>query len=219
MSSSGRSLRSRPVRQAPAPRRQPTARELENREMTRRRRETPVAEANRIFRIIRQLGLEANSYDAAIESYNDQANNINGTHRRLTAASPMRPYYATLIHKLRQGRPHFINQARRRFNRRNNNNMAPINAALRAMATNVSWANLKNMDPISLANARNWPGNLGFAVRRGNHVNYFTVPSFIGYFGKNWKTRQVMSKGHPLTRGPVARGNITVVKFTGNKPR
>ena len=219
MSSSGRSLRARPARQAPPPARQPTAQELANRETTRRRRETPVAEANRIFRIIRRMGLEENSYDAAIESYNDQANNINSMHRRLTAASPMRRYYETLVHRLRQGRPHFINQVRRRFNRRNNNNMAQINAALRAVATNVNWANLRNKDPISLANASNWPGNLGFAVRRGNQVNYFTVPSFIGYFGRNWNTRQVMSRGHPLTRGPVARGNITVVKFTGNRPR
>jgi hypothetical protein len=130
----------------------------------------------------------------------------------------MRRYYETLLHKLDQGRPAFINAARRRFTANNKSN-TQLNAVLRAMAKNAKWSNLTNMDPISLANASNWPGNLAFKITRGGRVNFFTPPSFIGYFGKNWNKKAVMNKGHPLTRAPISRNNINVVRFTGTKPK
>jgi hypothetical protein len=130
----------------------------------------------------------------------------------------MRKYYATLVHKLNQGKASFMTELRKRHVAVNHMSNAQLNATLRAMAKNARWNNLKNVDPISLANVNNWPGNLAFTIKRGNHVNYFTVPSFIGYFGQNWNRKAVMNKGHPLTRATVARKNINVVRFTGNKP-
>lgn len=218
MSSSGRSLRARPVRQAPPPPPPPTARQLENREMQRRRRNTPVTEANRVYRRVRQLALNEHTYDNGEEHYTDFRSNMGGQLNRLTAASPMRKYYETLVHKLNQGKASFMAELRKRHIAVNHMSNAHLNATLRAMAKNTKWNNLKNKDPISLANASNWPGNLAFTIKRGNHVNYFTVPSFIGYFGQNWNRKAVMNKGHPLTRATVARKNINVVRFTGNKP-
>lgn len=213
-----RSLRARPA-PTPAPaRRQPTARQLENREMQRRRRETPIAEANRVYRIIRRQGNMHNTYDNAVESYNNSASNVRSQLNRLTNTSPMRKYYQTLAHKLHQGRTSFINSTRKRFPPKTNMSAAHLNAVLRAMAKNANWSNLTNKDPISLANVSNWPGNLAFRVKRGNQTNYFTVPSFVGYFGMNWNKKAVMNKGHPLTRGTVERKNINVVRFKGNKP-
>jgi len=185
--------------------------------MQRRRRETPVAEANRVYRIIRQQGNNRHTYDNAVESYNNSASNARSQLNRLTNTSPMRRYYETLAHKLHQGRPAFMNTIRKRFTAANNKSNTHLNAILRAMAKNAKWSNLTNKDPISLANASNWPGNLAFRVTRGNQMNYFTVPSFLGYFGKNWNKKAVMNKGHPLTRGTVSRKNINVVRFTGNK--
>jgi hypothetical protein len=165
------------------------------------------------------MALNEHTYDNATEHYANSRANIGGQLSRLTAASPMRKYYATLVHKLNQGMASFMTELRKRHVAGTNMSNAQLNATLRAMAKNAKWNNLKNKDPISLANASNWPGNLAFVVQRGNHVNYFTVPSFIGYFGKNWNRKAVMNKGHPLTRADVKRSNISVVKFTGNKPR
>lgn len=224
--SSGRSLRARPAT-APAPaRRQPTARQLENREMQRRRRETPVAEANRVYRIYRQLCLNHGSYDNAVENYNHSGANARTQLYRLTPASPMRRYYETLLHKLNQGRPSFINAARNRFQPKSNENLAAnLNANLRRMTTrSVPWTNMKNGDPVGLVDPWEWPGNIAFVTKRAGapNPNFFTPASFTRWF-TNWRTvtnpGNRYAKTHPLNRSIVYRKNVNVVRLTGNKPK
>ena len=216
--SSGRSLRARPA-PAPAPaRRQPTARQLENRELQRRRRETPVAEANRVYRIYRQLCLNNGSYENAVEHYNHSGANARTQLYRLTPASPMRRYYETLLHKLNQGKSSFISTARNRFQVKSNENLVSNLAGTRS----VPWTNMKNGDPVGLVDPWEWPGNVAFVVKRGSHTNYFTPESFTRWF-TNWKTvtnpGNRYAKTHPLNRSIVYKRNVNVVRLTGNKPK
>ena len=107
-----------------------------------------------------------------------------------------------------------------------------IEANLRAKANtpvNRNWKVMNNKaDPISLLNKTNWPGNNGnqkaIEVNQNGRTTYFTLGSFNGYFGNRWKTMPLNSnnsihdtKTHPLTRQPIMRKNVRLVKFIGNK--
>ena len=121
----------------------------------------------------------------------------------------------------------------RRFFGSNSNSNRPVlsdeaKANLRAKANtpvNRNWKALKNkMDPISLLNINNWNGNKGIEVNQNGRKTYFTLGSFNGYFGNRWKTMAPNiktsihnTKTHPLTRQPIMRKNVRLVKFIGNK--
>ena len=79
-------------------------------------------------------------------------------------------------------------------------------------------------DPISLLNKTNWNGNKAIEVNQNGHKTYFTLGSFNGYYGNRWKNMAPNSKTsihdtktHPLTRQPIMRKNVRLVKFIGNK--
>jgi ankyrin repeat protein len=105
-------------------------------------------------------------------------------------------------------------------------------ANLRAKANTPvtrNWTVLnKKEDPISLLNKTNWPVNNGnykaIEVNQNGRTTYFTLGSFNGYYGNRWKTMAPNSnnsihytKTHPLTRQPIMRKNVRLVKFIGNK--
>lgn len=91
---------------------------------------------------------------------------------------------------------------------------------------NRNWSLLVNkVDPVSLQNIGNWNGNKAIEVKRGSNKDYFTLESFRRLFGNNWKNLARNSNApihpsvtHPLTRQPVPRKNVRLVKFTGTKP-
>jgi hypothetical protein len=220
-SPSRRSLRARPAPPAPAPRRQPTAAQTAQRERNRRRANQPAAEANANYRWYRQRFLNSEpTPQNAIQQYENHTNTTRRQRNRLTR-NTYRPYYTRLVNLLERGHQSFVRQAHQRHGAPPPMTNAERNAHLRAMAVPRPWTNLKNKNSIGLYNANNWPGNLAFAVKRahGNHVNYFAIPSFIGWFGPNWSTKPTMNRGHPETREEVKRNAITVVKFTGPKPK
>lgn len=123
----------------------------------------------------------------------------------------------------------------------NSNSNRPVlsveaKANLRAKANtpvNRNWTVMNNKsnslrphktDPISLLNKTNWNGNKAIEVNQNGRTTYFTLGSFNGYFGNRWKTMAPNSKTsihntktHPLTRQPIMRKNVRLVKFTGNK--
>jgi len=106
-------------------------------------------------------------------------------------------------------------------------------ANLRAKANtpvNRNWTVMNNKeDPISLLNKTNWPVNnngihRAIEVNQNGRKTYFTLGSFNGWFGNRWKTMGPNSnnsihntKTHPLTRQPIMRKNVRLVKFIGNK--
>jgi ankyrin repeat protein len=101
-------------------------------------------------------------------------------------------------------------------------------ANLRAKANTPvtrNWTVLnKKEDPISLLNKTNWPVNKAIEVNQNGRTTYFTLGSFNGYYGNTWKTMAPNSnnsihytKTHPLTRQPIMRKNVRLVKFIGNK--
>ena len=114
------------------------------------------------------------------------------------------------------------------FNMNNYNSNRNNKTNLRAKANTPvtrNWTFLKNKaDPISLLNNKNWNGNKAIEVNQNGRTTYFTLGSFNGYFGNRWKTMPLNSnnsihdtKTHPLTRQPIMRKNVRLVKFIGNK--
>lgn len=117
-------------------------------------------------------------------------------------------------------------------NSNSNSNSPVLNVAnLRAKANtpvNRNWTVMNNKeDPISLLNKTNWPGKNGnqkaIEVNQNGRTTYFTLGSFNGYYGNRWKNMAPNSKTyihyrtHPLTRKPIMRKNVRLVKFIGNK--
>ena len=126
----------------------------------------------------------------------------------------------------------------RRFFGSNSNSNRPVlsdeaKANLRAKANTPvtrNWTVMNNKeDPISLLNKTNWPVNnngihRAIEVNQNGRKTYFTLGSFNGWFGNRWKTMGPNSnnsihntKTHPLTRQPIMRKNVRLVKFIGNK--
>lgn len=119
-------------------------------------------------------------------------------------------------------------------NSNSNSNSPVLNVAnLRAKANTPvtrNWTVMNNKeDPISLRNKTNWPVNnngihRAIEVNQNGRKTYFTLGSFNGWFGNRWKTMGPNSnnsihntKTHPLTRQPIMRKNVRLVKFIGNK--
>ena len=100
-------------------------------------------------------------------------------------------------------------------------------ANLRAKANTPvtrNWKALNNKaDPISLLNKTNWNGNKAIEVNQNGRKTYFTLGSFNGYYGNRWKNmapnsnQSIHYRTHLLTRQPIMRKNVRLVKFTGNK--
>lgn len=152
--------------------------------------------------------------------------------RAVAPTSPLRPYYTELHRLYVAARPRFVQlwTARRAQHVAQAEAAAEVNHAaltaaflnrIRNRAVSKNWSNIKNADPISLKNARNWNGNHGIGIIQGNGTKYFTVNSFRRMFGSNWLDllpHQNLGTRNPLTRQPIRRDQIVIVRFTGKKP-
>lgn len=96
-------------------------------------------------------------------------------------------------------------------------------AAHRRAATTPIPVNRPNTfeDTISLKNQNNWPNNrLAIRVNQPGGKKYYTLNSFNGWFGSNWKNMEPNSKArvhpyktHPEFRTPVTRNQVRLVQF------
>lgn len=163
--------------------------------------------------------------------YDDLINTSN-PNRAVGPTSALRPYYTALHGMLTQARPRFTQlwaqrhgaaraQAEAAVQTNHAARTAAFLAKIRNRATKANWSNIKNADPITLKNATNWNGNHGVGIKMGPNTKYFTVNTFRRLFGENWLNLngEANLRGrNPLTRGPVKRKNVVIVRFEGNKP-
>jgi len=183
-----------------------------NREIQRLRREQPVAEANREYRLHCDYLLDIEDLGDAETQYDDFVEDTRRKLSRLLSSSPVRPYYTALVRKLEEGRPSFLAQLHRRI----------ANVAKERVKNiprkNVNWSKA-GTDPISLATAANWPGNRAVGITYGGKTNYYTPQSFFGHFGQTWMfiNGNRLAQTNPMTRQPVTMGNLSFVRFTGNR--